>query len=67
MLVNFTNKFKSLLRFSVYLCVFRFPCPLRGLFNVFADYIFVFTFDRGIMGAGLAAAAENWGTDCQSN
>ena len=28
-----------------------------GLFNVVGDYIFVFTFDMGIMGAGLATAA----------
>ena len=27
-----------------------------GLFNVFGDYIFVFTFDLGIYGAGLATA-----------
>lgn len=27
-----------------------------GLFNVFGDYIFVFTFDMGIYGAGLATA-----------
>ena len=27
-----------------------------GLFNVFGDYIFVFTFDMGIFGAGLATA-----------
>lgn len=28
-----------------------------GLFNVVGDYIFVFTFDMGILGAGLATAA----------
>ena len=27
-----------------------------GLFNIFGDYIFVFTFDMGIYGAGLATA-----------
>lgn len=27
-----------------------------GLFNVFGDYLFVFTFDMGIFGAGLATA-----------
>lgn len=27
-----------------------------GLFNIFGDYIFIFTFDMGIFGAGLATA-----------
>ena len=27
-----------------------------GLFNIIGDYIFVFTFDMGILGAGLATA-----------
>ena len=27
-----------------------------GIFNIFGDYVFVFVFDMGIYGAGLATA-----------
>ena len=33
-----------------------FAVLFGGIFNIFGDYIFVFTFDMGIFGAGLATA-----------